>query len=159
MCVYHCSVRVLHRGIHSRVCLSLEAMRARVSQNPRNSSRCEWYNTVNANFTVSDLYTSHLPQTNELHRVSWTRLRLSAHSLAIEEGRWNRRGRGQLPIEERLCTCGSVQTERHVIEECPRTQHIRDRYQFASVDELLTMEDHSAQCTLSHSLLKAYEND
>ena len=154
--------RTLHALIHGDggdVPRSLDAMRARVSQNPSNSSKYEWYSTVNTNFTVHDLYTSHLPLTNELHRVSWTRLRLSAHSLAIEEGRWNRRGRGRLPIEERLCTCGSVQTERHVIEECPRTQHIRDRYRFTTVEELLYLEDLPAQCSASHYLLKVYKND
>ena len=61
---------------------------------------------------------------NELERMEWTRLRLSSHSLAVEVGRWNRRGRGRLPMEERLCVCGQIQTEQHVIEICPRTQPI-----------------------------------
>ena len=42
---------------------------------------------------------------NELERMDWTRLRLSSHCLAIDVGRWNRRGRGRLPIEERMCVC------------------------------------------------------
>ena len=55
----------------------------------------------------------------EIERTSWTKLQLSGYSLAVEEGRWNRRGRGRLPLEERLC--GEVQTERHVFEQCPES--------------------------------------
>lgn len=29
----------------------------------------------------------------------------------IEEGRWNRQGRGHLSVEERLCPCGQIQIE------------------------------------------------
>ena len=45
---------------------------------------------------------------SEVERVSWTRLRISGHSLAVEEGRWNRRGRGGLPLEERLRSCNQI---------------------------------------------------
>ena len=48
--------------------------------------------------------------TNDVQRVSFTRLRVSGHNLAIETGRWDRRGRGRLPPEERLCACGEVCT-------------------------------------------------
>ncbi|MPC87205.1 hypothetical protein E2C01_082061 [Portunus trituberculatus] len=37
-------------------------------------------------------------------------------SLAIASGRWNRRRRSGLPIEEQLWVCGAVQTERLVVE-------------------------------------------
>ena len=47
---------------------------------------------------------------NEHHRAAFTRFRVSAHSLAVEVRRWNRRGRGRLPLEERLCLCGEIQT-------------------------------------------------
>ena len=58
---------------------------------------------------------------NENHRISWTRMRVSGHSLAVEEGRWNRRGRGRLPLEEHLYECGEIQSERHVIEQCTKS--------------------------------------
>ena len=46
---------------------------------------------------------------SEVERVSWTRLRISGHSLAVGEGRWNRRGRGGgLPLEERLRSCNQI---------------------------------------------------
>ncbi|MPD01169.1 hypothetical protein E2C01_096687 [Portunus trituberculatus] len=37
------------------------------------------------------------------------------HWLAVKVSRWNRRGRGRLPLEERLCPCGMVQTEDRII--------------------------------------------
>ena len=67
-----------------------------------------------------------------MHRISYTQFRISAHRLAIETGRWNRRGRGRLPIEERLCPCGAVQTELHVFEDCPLTREIRLSYNIDS---------------------------
>ena len=71
---------------------------------------------------------------NETHRTSFTRFRVSGHALACESGRWNRSGHGRLPLEERLCQCGAVQTERHVLQNCPLTRHIRDTYEFTNLD-------------------------
>ena len=75
----------------------------------------------------------------ELHRQAFTRLCVSTHSLAIETGRWNRGGRGRLPVEERLCECGEVQDEIHVIETChfPRWEDIRRDYGFTTYQELI----------------------
>ena len=86
------------------------------------SNRCIHYKEVNPNLSVNNIYSS-ASCINELERMSWTKMRLGAHSLAIETGRWNRRGQGRLPIDQRLCSCGEVQTERHVIESCPLTNH------------------------------------
>lgn len=91
------------------------------------TSRCNVYLESNPEFTIHDVYTKR-HAVNDIHRISFTRLRVSGHSLAIETGKWNRRGRGRLLVEERLCTCGSVQTERHVAEHCSITQDIRHQY-------------------------------
>ncbi len=65
------------------------------------SSRCTAYKEINPRFTVHDIYKQkHV--INEFHRISFTRFRVCGHSLAIDTGRWNRRGRGRLPVEERL---------------------------------------------------------
>ena len=40
-------------------------------------------------------------------------------------------------MEERLCSCGEVQTEAHVISICPLSQSIRDHYGFTGVDDLM----------------------
>ena len=46
--------------------------------------------------------------------------RLSSHNLKIETGRWTRQ-----PRELRLCLCGQVQDEMHVIQFCPLTERLR----------------------------------
>ena len=61
------------------------------------SSRLHFYKQINEELKVHDLYTIDF-KVNELERISWTRMRVSAHSLAVESGRWNRRGRGRLPL-------------------------------------------------------------
>ena len=94
---------------------------------------------------------------NEIERMSWTRLRLSAHSLAIERGRWNRRGRGRLPIEERLCPCGQIQTEAHIIENCLMSLQVRQTYNFSTVNDLMiTKTDFNIVCSIVHKLLSIY---
>ena len=102
------------------------------------SSKCVYYREINPNLNVHAIYSGKHSAINELERMSWTKLRLSAHSLAIETGRWNRRGRGRLPIEERLCQCGLVQTERHVIENYVHFQHLRDLYNIDSLHDLVS---------------------
>ena len=43
--------------------------------------------------------------------------------LKIEAGRWSR-----TPRESHVCNCGSVQDESHVLFNCNKIQHMRDRY-------------------------------
>ena len=82
---------------------------------------------------------------------------MSGHSLAVETGRWNRRGRGRLPVEERLCVCGLVQNERHVIEFCPLTQNIREANGIVSMEDLFTgCNDHSKTCKIIYEILHTY---
>ena len=87
------------------------------------SSRRLTYKILNPDLTVHSIYNKRIG-VNEVHRISFTQFRLSGHNLKIETGRWNRRGRGRLPIKERLCQCGEVQTELHVVQSCPLTQHL-----------------------------------
>ena len=88
---------------------------------------------------------------------TYSRFRLSAHSLAVEKGRWNRRGRGRLPMEERLCSCGQVQTEAHVIETCPVSSGIRQLYNITTVNDLMvTRTNYGEVCTVIHKLLLLY---
>ena len=80
------------------------------------SSRPSSYRWLNPDFTTHNIY-SDRSASNELYRISFSRFRVCGHNLAIETGSWNRRGRGQLPVEERLCPCGAVQTVPHVVLE------------------------------------------
>ena len=121
-----------------------------------NSSRMQFYLCINPELSVHDIYKGDV-KVNEIERISWTRMRLSAHSLAIESGRWNRRGRGRLPVEERLCTCGQIQSEKHVIEECPRTRQIRDQFNFSRVENVfIEMSDYRKVRTIIHCILLEY---
>ena len=68
------------------------------------------YFTINPNGTVHPMYLRKVASVSDRDRVCATRLRLSSHRLAIETGHWNR-----IPREKRLCACGAIQTEEHVI--------------------------------------------
>ena len=101
------------------------------------SSRRVTYREMNPDLKVHEIYsTKH--NVSELERISFTRFRLASHSLAVEVGRWSRRGRGRLPLEERLCTCGAKQTEVHVVQQCPLTQNIRETHNTSSIDDIFS---------------------
>ena len=48
-----------------------------------------------------------------------------SHELKVELGRHRR---PPLPLEERQCTCGEIETEQHFIETCRQYSHIRRTY-------------------------------
>ena len=94
----------------------------------------------------------------EIHRIAFTRFRVSSHSLAVETGRWNRRGRGRLPLEERLCSCGLVQSEEHVISICPQSQQIRNSYGFSCINDLMSGRfDNDIVCKIIYEILDLYD--
>ena len=118
------------------------------------ASRCLVYKEINPTFETHAIYTAK-HKVNEFHRISFTRFRVSGHSLQIETGRWNRRGRGRLPVEERLCVCGLVQTERHVVEVCPLTANIRQTYNIAHLEDLFADNlPHGTTCRIIHDILE-----
>ena len=90
------------------------------------SSRRITYQLLNPDLTVDICYVKG-NNVSERYRVAYSQFRRSGHKLAIESGRWNRWGWVRLPVEERLCPCGSVQTELHILE-CPLTEDIRARH-------------------------------
>ena len=116
----------------------------------------QFYKSINPDCHVHSVYNSRV-KVNELERISWTRMRVSAHSLAIESGRWNRRGMGRLPVEERVCTCGLVQTEQHVTEACPRTAQLRNQYNYSTVGNIFNMSDCALMCKIVHRILSEYQ--
>ena len=78
-------------------------------------SYCE---QMNPSLTVHPIYTdSNIP---EFKRIVTTKIRLSSHNLQIEKGRWSCK-----PREERLCTCGAIQDEQHILAHCPLNLSIR----------------------------------
>ena len=107
--------------------------------------------------SVHKIYSS-INDVNDLERISWSKLRLSAHSLAVETGRWNRRGRGRLPMEERLCQCGHIQTERHVIEECILSEQLRRDFNTNLLVDIFSEEKvYSHVCKFVHKVLDIYK--
>ena len=64
-------------------------------------------------------------------RAQLTKLRVSAHSLAIETGRYKR---PYLPASERFCKCCSVEIEdeTHFLLYCPLYRELREKYNILS---------------------------
>ena len=119
------------------------------------SSRRVTYRQLNPDLSVDVCYLNS-ENVSEFNRIAYSQFRLSGHKLAIETGRWNRRGRGRLPVEERLCPCGSVQTEIHVLESCPLTNNIRNRYSFTSWRQLMDMRDQFNVPMIIYAILSCY---
>ena len=89
-------------------------------------------------------------------RVQFTRLRVMSHNLKIETGRWNRTAR-----EGRVCQCdlSSVQTENHVLLECPLSAHVRLRYQMLpleSISSLMKCKNVTDLCNFVKDILDIY---
>lgn len=118
--------------------LGLNVLKHSIGQST--SSRRVTYRLLNPDLAVDICYAKG-NNVSEHYRIAYSQFRLSGHKLAIESGRWNRRGRGRLPVEERLCPCGSVQTELHVLECCPLTEDIRAHYEFRSWRQLMDGRD------------------
>ena len=87
-----------------------------------NETKARTYFELNPDLSVHEMY-GYRFDIPEYQRIATTKFRLSSHWLAIETGRWSRKRR-----EDRLCTCGEIQTEKHVITQCGRTEHIRAAY-------------------------------
>ena len=124
------------------------------SESSRRITYCDF---MNPSLHIHNIYIGR-HNIHEDHRVHFTRLRLSSHSLAIETGRWNRRGRGRLPLEERLCSCGAVQTEYHVLSQCPISLDIREDYDFSDITDLMSGRfSDETLCKIIYRVLKLYE--
>ena len=83
-------------------------------------------------------------------------MRLSSHNLAIETGRWAR-----VAPDQRLCACGAVQTEEHVICDCPYTGVIRADYptiSFANIVRFFQSNHIGAMCNVVSRTLRVFEN-
>ena len=84
-----------------------------------NSTRRIAYRALNPSLDVHEVYSS--LEVPEDERIAFTRFRLASHHLAFEMGRWSR-----IPVESRLCPCGAIQSDIHVMLQCPLTQDARD---------------------------------
>ena len=125
-----------------------------------NSSRRVTYrSTMNVELSCHKIYCTK-NNIYEIYRTAFTRFRVSSHMLAIETGRWNRRGRGRLPVEERLCSCGLglVQSEDHVISSCPLSYSLRSKYNFTCLNDLMTGDiPMETVCKIIYEVLELYK--
>lgn len=84
----HISDLLSHANIND-IEVALNVLKAKRLES--NSSRRIVYTDLSPNLSVHSVYTTKY-SVSEHHRVAFTQFRVSAHSLAIEVGRWNRRG-------------------------------------------------------------------
>ena len=100
-----------------------------------NATRRITYLSLNPDLILSELYSASF-SVPEFARISVTRLRTSSHRLKIETGRWAR-----IPRNLRLCPCGEIQNEDHVLLRCPMSQQLRFTFpltvNFGSASQLL----------------------
>ena len=96
----------------------------------RESTRAVTYLDMNPGLSSHSVYSPDSVLEDDL-RIPFTRLRVSSHRLRIETGRW---ARPAIDRERRLCTCGAVQTEEHVVVECPLVQHLREKYSLGAIN-------------------------
>ena len=107
------------------------------------STKIVTYTSVlNAQMTVHPVYSTndYIP---DYQRVAFTRLRLMSHNLRVETGRWSR-----TPRESRICDCdpNQIQTESHVLLNCPLTQGYRDDHCMLSFDSMETLMNTDQVC-------------
>ena len=131
---------ILADGHKNYVESSMAALRRWV----KSSTSSRRMNYIKCNPDLSHSYVYETPSSvPEYHRVAFTRIHLSSHHLRIETGQWAR-----LPLNERTCYCGAVQSEEHILLNCPETSQLRDKcpmpHPCTSLTELLTLNSENA---------------
>ena len=79
------------------------------------------YKEMNPLLSCHQLYRQKSTYIPDSLRINFTRLRLSSHKLRVETGRWS-----HTPREKRICSCGSFQDEKHVLECKHNTEILRE---------------------------------
>ena len=103
-----------------------------------NATKTKTYLKMNPKLEVHKVYLNKEPKTPEYKRIALTRLRLSAHQLKIETGRWSR-----IPRDQRRCKCGGIEDEAHVLFHCPNTLDIPNKYRldYNGTEDLANLMD------------------
>ena len=101
---------VLERYYKTKVTSELEHIKR------ANSGKLVFYSTICHDFSLKKYSSFGIPKRI---RCLLTRLRISAHSLAIETGRYSK---PNAPLEERVCRfcTNNVENEKHFMLECSR---------------------------------------
>ena len=135
---------------------NIEQLKEKCRNQAATSSKFSTYMLINPSLHVHYAYSDNAVEyVPDYKRQSFSRLRLSAHRLRIETGRWSR-----TPREDRLCQCdlNEIQDERHVMFECPLSADIRIEYGIKNCDweELFTFNVKSI-CEIAHKLLRKFD--
>ena len=80
-----------------------------------------------------------------------TQIRMISHNLQIELGRHRR---PHIPNEERLCTCGDIETEEHYLKQCNQYTHIRHKHGIHQNTEL----SHIMDCNTTYDYITELYN-
>ena len=91
-------------------------------------SRAAGYRELNPELSTHKLYVQTSQYIPDSLRIAFTRLRLSSHRLRSETGRWSK-----TPRENRLCICGVLQDEQHILQ-CNENTEILHRYDYRNQD-------------------------
>ena len=107
----------MHLGRNKGLCpeylpLHVEAGRNRILHEVFVDSgrRSSTYKHLNPDLSVHKCYQRSAVYVPDNLRIIFTRIRLSSHRLKIETGRWS-----QTPRYRRLCPCGCIQDEEHIL--------------------------------------------
>ena len=127
---------------HNPIDMERERLKNSVSEN-LTSSRRLIYMQLNPELESPTIYKDS-PSVAEHHRIAYSRFRLSSHRLKIETGRWSR-----MPRERRLCSCGEIQDELHVLIRCPLLDDVRRLFSeihFDSINSVFAHNDNIKMC-------------
>ena len=103
---------------------SLMKMRVSIERKAENNkSRYKSYIKMNPSLCRPNIYNRYVP-THKLLLV--TRLRTVSHDLQIERARHMQH---HIPQDQRLCSCGEMEDEKHFIEHCNNFTHVRQKYE------------------------------
>ena len=126
----------------------------RVINNTGSKFRTYMNMNINPELSPHQIY-SYTGNYNESRRIIFTKLRLSSHGLAIERGRWSR-----TPRDNRLCVCGQIQTEEHIICECIVSADIRHMYPnvtFRPLQMFFSHSDLTELCTVTALIYEKFQ--
>ena len=102
---------------------SLMNMRVSIERKADNKkSRYMSYIKMNPSLCRPNIYNRYVP-TYKLLLV--TRLRTVSHDLQIEKARLTPY---HIPQDQRLCSCGEMETEQHYVQHCNQYTHIQDKF-------------------------------
>lgn len=124
----------------------------RVKQSDK--SRMIIYRSINSDLSQHDIYTC--LDSHERERISFSRLRLSSHRLKVETGRWSR-----IPQDQRLCVCGHIQTEEHVLTKCPETEVFRNNHStldYTNINNLMRSQEYISLVSYCNKVLRKMES-